>query len=117
MDRLAETPCKAGKAILSYLLIFFSLQDLFENIQDAFETDLDMDLDSFTQGETEFAGQVTTFSIFLNSNWFPATILFIGKKSFWYFTSPFLFWHLFFWLSRCLKKGTFTFFFTDNKLA
>jgi hypothetical protein len=34
------------------------LQDLFENIQDSFETDLDMDLDNFGREEAEFASQV-----------------------------------------------------------
>jgi hypothetical protein len=122
LKRLAGTPCEAGKAnytaIFSYILIF-PLQDLFENIQDAFETDLDMDLDSFTQGETEFAGQVMTFSLFSIVTGSLLVALVIGKKSLWYFTSSFLCWHLFLWLSRCQQKMyiCISLVFKDNKLV
>jgi len=64
-------------------VILFFLQDLFENIQEGFETDLDMDLESFTQGETEFAGQVKKFSILDIFRIF--TYMFLQQVKFLYF--------------------------------
>lgn len=44
------------ETIYSVLLVL--VQDLLENIKDSFETDLDMELDTFSQDEEEFVNQV-----------------------------------------------------------